>query len=222
MGWVARLSRIQPWYLMIRYPNRWTRSLFAFVNAGIAIAIMAAMAAYSHQPLLFPSLGPSAFLFFSQPSAAAASPRNAILGHGLGLLIGWICFVSFDIETPSGSLAAIALSLSLISAAMIAGNIGHPPAASTALMVSMGLIQGVEELVAMIVAVALLALQAFVFNRLSGISYPIWAPRSKAAAEGFVPVALETQDSDAPSDPYASVANQLVRRGSLGHAGAKK
>jgi CBS-domain-containing membrane protein len=75
-------------------------------------------------------------------------------------------------------MAAIALSLGLIGATMIVGNIAHPPAASTALMVSMGLIQGVAELAAMIVAVALLALQAFVFNRLSGISYPIW-PRDR-------------------------------------------
>ncbi|MCH7868750.1 MAG: HPP family protein [Myxococcales bacterium] len=203
--WIARLARIQPWYLMVRYPNRWTRSLFAFVNGGVSILIMAAMANYSHQPLLFPSLGPRAFLFFSQPSAAAASPRNAVLGHGLGALIGWVCFVVFDIDTAFGGIAAIAVSLSLISAVMIATNLSHPPAASTALMVSMGLIHGGAELVAIIVAVALLAAQAFVFNRLSGISYPVWAPRAAAPAEGFVPLALETDEAATPSDPYAAV-----------------
>lgn len=89
-------------------------------------------------------------------------------------------------------------------------------------MFSMGLIHGWAELVAVIVAISLLAVQAYVFNRLSGISYPIWSPRKVAAAEGFVPVALETEDANAPSDPYASVANQLVRRGSIGRAGTKK
>ncbi len=73
-----------------------------------------------------------------------------------------------------------------------------------------------------IVAVALLAAQAFVFNRLSGISYPLWAPRAAAPAEGFVPLALETDEAATPSDPYAAVANQLVRRGALQRPGGKK
>lgn len=213
--WVARLARIQPWYVLVRYPNRLTRSIFAFVNAGISISIMIVLARIAQQPLLFPSLGPSAFLFFSQPSAAASSPRNAILGHAIGVVIGWTCFQLFDIETATGGIAAAALSLSLTSAAMIATRLTHPPAASTTLMVSLGMIQGGAEMIALVVGVGLLTAQAFVINRLSGISYPVWAPRADDMGEAFEAVALETQQGSTSSDPYASVADQLVRRKSV-------
>ncbi len=209
---LARLARIQPWYVMIRYPNRLTHSIFAFINAGIAISIMILLADYTHQPLLFPSLGPSAFLFFSQPSAAASAPRNAILGHTIGVFIGWTCFRLFDIETTTGGIAATALSMSLTSAAMIATRYVHPPAASTTLMVSLGMIQGGVEMIALVIGVVLLTAQAFAINRLSGISYPVWSPRTVNSADTFVATALETNELSTPNDPYASVAEQLVRR----------
>ena len=39
--------------------------------------------------LVFPSLGPTAFLFFFMPLAPGASPRHALYGHALGLACGF-------------------------------------------------------------------------------------------------------------------------------------
>ena len=107
----------------------------------------------------------------------------------MGVVIGWTCFQLFGIDTATGGMLAAALSLSVTSAAMIATRFSHPPAASTTLMVSLGMIQGGTERIALVVGVALLTAQAFAINRLSGISYPVWAPRTVDAGETFEAVA---------------------------------
>ena len=217
--WLARLARLQPWYLLMRYPNRLTRSIFAFVNGSIAIGIMTSVSVYTKQPLIFPSLGPSAFLFFYTPSAPTSSPRNAILGHGAGVLVGWFSFWIFGtvlgLDAETNKIVAAAFSLGLISAIMIAADIAHPPAASTTLIVSLGLMKGWQELVAIMFAVLLLTAQAYLFNHLSGISYPLWSSRPGRGSAGLQVRALQT-NSAAPvsdsADPYASLADNIVAR----------
>ena len=51
-------------------------ALFSFVNGCISIGLMSLAALVTGAPLIFPSLGPTAFLFFYTPTAPAASPRN--------------------------------------------------------------------------------------------------------------------------------------------------
>src|SRR2546430_4240887 len=60
-------------------------ALFSFVNGCISIGIMAALAVVTHSPFIFPSLGPTAFLFFYTPTAPSASPRNTVIGHAIGV-----------------------------------------------------------------------------------------------------------------------------------------
>ncbi len=208
-NWWARMARLQPWYLLTRYPNRWARSLFAFISGGTSIAVMSLAALYTQQPLLFPSLGPSAFLFFYKPSASSASPRNAVLAHGAGILVGWLSWSLLASGTPLGKTAAAALSLSLLSAVMIAADIAHPPAASTALLVSLGMITEIPDLMALMVAVILLTLQAMLIHRLSGVAYPIW--KARPGRKGIVAKALETAPSQNP-DIYSDLADQLASR----------
>ena len=43
----------------------------------------------SGSPLVFPSLGPTAFLLFHDPTLPAASPRNTLCGHAIGILCGY-------------------------------------------------------------------------------------------------------------------------------------
>ncbi|WP_424565502.1 HPP family protein [Tamaricihabitans halophyticus] len=52
------------------------------------ILLIGLVAIVSGAPLLFPSLGPTAFLVFTTPQAPAASPRNTVLGHVVGILAG--------------------------------------------------------------------------------------------------------------------------------------
>jgi CBS-domain-containing membrane protein len=64
-------------------------SLFSFINGGLSIGIMALLALVTGQVFIFPSPGPTAFLFFYSPLAPVACPRNAICGHLMGVVAGW-------------------------------------------------------------------------------------------------------------------------------------
>jgi CBS domain-containing membrane protein len=84
------LPRFWPEHLRGRWGKRLALSLFAFLNGSITTAVLALLAHWMRDPLIFPSLGPTAFLLFHRPLAKAASPRNALLGHLLGILAGWL------------------------------------------------------------------------------------------------------------------------------------
>ncbi|MFQ5741893.1 MAG: HPP family protein [Acidobacteriota bacterium] len=216
--WLAQLARLQPWYVLTRYQNRFTRALFAFVNACISIGILAGIAFYAQQPMVFPSLGPSAFLFFYRPSDAASCPRNALLGHGVGVVIGLLSDRLFSLFLPGelGRILAVAVSLGVVSAWMIATDLAHPPAASTTLIVSMGLMSGGTGLAAILVGVLLLTFQAYVINRLSGVAFPIWGPLSQQSQEGLAASALQTQGPAPEPDLYRNLADKLVARKPIG------
>lgn len=74
-------------------------ALFNFVSGFFSISLMAVIALLLHSPFIFPSLGPTAFHYFSRQRARSASPRNAILGHAIGTLAGYISLVVTGLTT---------------------------------------------------------------------------------------------------------------------------
>ncbi len=54
------------------------------------------------------------------------------------------------------------------------------PAASTTLMVGLGLIRTPAQLSVLMLAVALMIAQGTISNRLARVPYPIWAPRERS------------------------------------------
>ena len=169
-----------------RYDDTNVMGLFAFVNGLISIAVMSAAAFVTGAPFIFPSLGPTAFLFFYTPMAPAASPKNAIGGHLVGALAGYLALVVFGLTDAAPALAtsvtgarvgAAALSLGLTSGLMVWFRVPHPPAGATTLIVSLGILREPWQLGVLMLAVALLTVQGFVINRLAGLDYPVWAPR---------------------------------------------
>lgn len=160
-------------------------AIFSFVNGCLSIGLMAMAARITNHSLLFPSLGPTAFLFFFSPLAATASPRNALYGHAIGAASGYLSLVIFGLTEQGPALEsgvtdervfASALSLGLTSGLMVLLRAPHPPAGATTLIISLGILREVQDLIVLMVAVALLTGQAFVINRLAGIPYPRWAP----------------------------------------------
>ncbi|WP_341251813.1 HPP family protein [Euzebya pacifica] len=159
---------------------------YALVNGLISIAVMTAAALVTGVPLVFPSLGPTAYLLFSDPLGAAAAPRNTILGHVIGVLAGWGSLAVFGLQdvgaadamgaTP-GRIGAAAVSLAVTSGLMVWLRLPHPPAAATTLIVSLGILPRVDELVVLVLAVILLAAQGWIINRLAGVPVPLWSPR---------------------------------------------
>lgn len=175
----ARLS-----WLLDHYARVPVLALFSFVNGCISIGIMAALALVTRSPFIFPSLGPTAFLFFYTPTAPAASPRNTILGHGVGVICGYLSLVVTGLTAAGPATAvgvtwprviAAALSLGFTAGLMVLLRAPHPPAGATTLIISLGILKSPAQLVLLMVAVVLLTVQAYVINRLAGIPYPLWS-----------------------------------------------
>lgn len=174
--------------LMRHYGSVPVLAVFSFVNGAISIALMAFVAIVFDAPFVFPSLGPTAFLFFYTPRVAAASPRNTLIGHLIGVVAGWVSLQIFGLAdqgpalttgvTASRALAA-GLSLGLTAGLMVLARAPHPPAGATTLIVSLGILREPADLAVLMLAVVLLTVQAIVINRLAGVEYPYWSgPKS--------------------------------------------
>ena len=182
------LARLQIAHLVTRYQERYVWALFMFLNGFVTIALLAAVAMVSRTPFVFPSLGPTAFLFFFTPRAPAASPRHTIYGHAIGILCGYGALWLFGLQNAPPAMAtgvsaarigAAALSLAATGALMILLKAAHPPAGATTLIVSLGIVTRPFHLLVIEVAVAVLTIQAIAINRLAGIDYPLWALRNR-------------------------------------------
>jgi CBS-domain-containing membrane protein len=173
-----------PW-LTEHYARVPVLALFSLVNGFLSIGLMSILALVTGTPLIFPSLGPTAFLFFYTPTAPSASPRNTIIGHAIGVLAGYGSLLLTGLTTAGPALAvgvtwprviAAALSLGLTAGLMVLVRSPHPPAGATTLIISLGILTRPWQLVLLMSAVILLTLQAFTINRLAGIAYPLWSP----------------------------------------------
>lgn len=180
------LERLRLARLLRRFPERPVWAAFMFVNGFLTIAVLAVVAMVSHVPFVFPSLGPTAFLFFFTPLAPTASPRNTLCGHAIGVLCGygalWVTGLrdaapASAVGVDEARVVAAALSLAATGALMILARAAHPPAGATTLIISLGIVTRPFHLLVIEVAVALLVLQAIAINRLAGIDYPLWSPR---------------------------------------------
>ena len=165
---------------------------FSFINGCLSIGLMGIVALLTGQPFIFPSLGPTAFLFFYTPLTPAASPRNAVIGHLIGALAGWGSLLLFGLHHAGPALSTgvtgtgLALRrypLGLTSGLMVLLKAPHPPAGATTLIISLGLLRTFDQVVVLMIAVVLLTLQAIVINRLAGLPYPLWAAKPATATQ---------------------------------------
>jgi CBS-domain-containing membrane protein len=184
---LARRLRVPA--LIERHSSTTVMGLFAMVNGIVSIGVMAAAAWATGSPFVFPSLGPTAFLFFYTPLAASAAPRNTIIGHAIGAGAGYLSLVLFGLTDAAPALAtgvsvarvgAAALSLGLTSGLMVWLRVPHPPAGATTLIVSLGILTAPTQLAVLMLVVVLLTVQGFAINRVAGIDYPVWRPRPQA------------------------------------------
>lgn len=183
-GLAGRLRIVR---LLRRFPERNVWAAFMFVNGFVTIALLAALAMVSRTPFVFPSLGPTAFLFFFTPTLPTASPRHSIYGHAIGIACGYGALLATGLQhAPPAMVAGVdfrrvlaaALSLAATGALMILLKAAHPPAGATTLIISLGIVTRPFYLVVIEIAVALLTLQAIAINRLAGIDYPLWSARA--------------------------------------------
>ena len=172
-----------PW-LMQQYPRIPVFALYNFLSGFLSIGLMAAFAVILHSPLIFPSLGPTAFHYFSRQTAPTASPRNAIIGHFIGIVAGYFSLVVTGLTTAGPAIAngvtwprviAAALSLGLTAGLMLLFHTSHAPAGATTLIISLGILTQPWQLVMLMIAIILLTLQAIAINRLFRMPFPLWS-----------------------------------------------
>ena len=158
-------------------------------NATVAMGVLGLLAVLFREPMIFPSLGATAYLLFAHPHEHQAGFRNAFFGHLVAALIGWLTLqaivAGFDpehvmraleiVQPGSGPsmahtwhyVAAAAISIGLTLAVMVAAGIEHSPACSTTLLFSLGVFQHFWQIAALMAGVVLLLVCGQTLNRLA-------------------------------------------------------
>src|SRR5699024_7811950 len=152
--------------------------------------IFVGLGAYVVQyPMLVPSIGPTVLLFFESPLQPVACPRNALLGHGIGIAAGWSSLAVFGLlDGPSALSTGLnfayvgAAALSVGSTAFLKHlfKAPHPPAGATTLIVSLGLVSTPLQIGSLAAGIVLATVAAWLTNRLLGVPMPVWRARASA------------------------------------------
>lgn len=165
-------------YLLKHFEARHVWAAFVFINSFITIAILSAFAYVFNLPFIFPSLGPTAIMFFLTPRAIAARPRNVIGGHAIGIVCGYLGLVMTGLAAAPSILTdgvtlprifAASIALALTGAVMVIAKTPHSPAGATTLIIALGFITQPTSLAIIEVAVCLLVLQAVAIDAITGV-----------------------------------------------------
>lgn len=162
-------------------------AVYIFFGCLISMIPVGLIALAIHEPLLAPSLGPTVLLFFEKPLQPPACPRNALIGHGIGIAAGWSSLAAFGLlDSPSALsvgfsfpyVGAAALSVAVTAIAKDLCRVSHPPAGASTLIVSLGLLTTPVQLGSLAAGVVLVTLVAWLVNRMFGVPMPVWGPAS--------------------------------------------
>ncbi len=179
--------------LVERFGSRLGEAVYAFFASLVALGLSGLAAYLAKQPLLFPSLGPTALLFFERPMAPTSSPRNALIGHAVAIGAGALSLALFGLlDNPSilvedvapARVGAGALSVALTGAVLLLLNASHPPTGATTLIVSLGFLQTPPEMAALMAGVVLLTVVGWLLNRAAGVPVPVWGTRDASETPG--------------------------------------
>ena len=161
-------------------------AIYTFLGSLLAIGLSGIWAWLLKQPLIFPSLGATAFLIFETPMAEVGSPRNTIIGHTVGVVAGALSLAIFGLlHAPSVYVSgvtfsrvwAIALAVALTGGVLRALRAAHPPAGATTIIVASGLLAKPYQMLDILIGVVLLTISGWLLNRAMGVPAPIWSAR---------------------------------------------
>jgi hypothetical protein len=150
--------------------------LWGPVAAALTLGVAAVASLLAGASLLFPSLGPTAALVATEPAAPSSRLWNVLIGHLGGLVAGFASLAVFgalhaptlfqdQVLDPGRAMASIlALALTILAGILLRAS--HPPAAATTLLVTLGGIQGTDQVAALAMGVVLVGLVGELFRRL--------------------------------------------------------
>jgi CBS domain-containing membrane protein len=169
-------------WLYDKWGNR-GNAIYTALGSLLTIALSGVLAWALDEPLVFPSLGATAFLFFETPMAEVASVRNTLIGHTVATVVAFFWLSVFglvgdpsaiDTSFTSERVACVALSLACTGGFLRLLRAAHPPAGATTVIVALGLLTTVSELAVLLAGVLLLSAAAWSLNRALGVPAPVW------------------------------------------------
>lgn len=169
--------------LYARWGNR-GNALYTFVGSMLAMTVAGLAAWGFDEPLLFPSLGATAFLIFETPTAEVGTPRNTVIGHAVGIACAVAALALFGLlGDPSAfeegvtfvRALAVALSVALTGGILRLLRAAHPPAGATTIIVSSGLLADDGQILAVAAGVLIVTAAGWLLNRALGVPAPVWA-----------------------------------------------
>ncbi|HEX4783563.1 MAG TPA: HPP family protein [Candidatus Sulfotelmatobacter sp.] len=141
--------------------------LFASIGEGALILLVGAIALVVRRPLIFASLGPTAYEMVEQPLARSARTYNIIVGHMAGLGAGFLSLwllgawhapkVASAGFITSSRLWAVVLAVVITTAITLALKASQPASLSTSMLVSLGSMQTGLDALAIAIAVVIMA-----------------------------------------------------------------
>lgn len=144
----------------------------------VALSLAGAVGIAFGQPWLFPSLGPTVMVLAETSTRPAAHPRNAVVGHVVGVAAGYFALLVTgltdagpvtDTGLDLGRVFAAVLSVTLTSVTLGLLRTPHPPAGATTLLVSLGLLTSWPALLSIVLSVLLVVAVATGMNALLGV-----------------------------------------------------
>jgi len=114
-----------------KFPSYWKDYILQSSYAAITVFFITLI--LSKNPVVIASIGATAFIIFALPNNISAEPKRIIGGHFLGFFIG-SCFAIFPfIDILFFKAVWYALSIGITVLFMVVLDFEHPPAAGTAL-----------------------------------------------------------------------------------------
>ena len=141
---------------------------FSTLYSGILLTILGVLAWVTGRTLIFPSLGPSAFLLATVRDSEVTTARRVIGGHFIGVVAGLVAYhtvaYGLGVTTARPMLATAQLRLAasgvvavmVTSGGMLATDTVHPPACATTLIVSLGFLSSIADGAFIMLAVVVL------------------------------------------------------------------
>lgn len=139
---------------------------WATLGEGGLVLALAAIGLATRQPLIFASLGPTAYELVEQPQLPSARAYNIIVGHLIGLGAGFLGVYLFSAWAApnvmssgivsSDRMWAMAIAASLTTLVTLLLKAGQPAALATTLLVSTGAMQTRHGAAAIIIGVLII------------------------------------------------------------------
>lgn len=141
--------------------------LWATLGEGSLVLVLAGIGWAAGQPLIFASLGPTAYELVEQPQLRSARTYNIVVGHLIGLGAGFLALYVLHAWAAPNIISAGVVSADRLWAVVIAATLttfvtlilkaGQPAALATTLLVSQGSMQTRRDAIAIVAGVLIIA-----------------------------------------------------------------